>query len=281
MSISTPTRYEILVDRHLDDHWSDWFGDVTIHRRSDGSSSITATMVDQAQLHGLLAGLRDINASLVSLRATDTPLATESGRQPAVWVPTLTRSLVTSRVTLRPATEADAGPTWALRQLDSVNEWLTGCPPDLGAYRALFAQPDRLATTVVAELNNPANTHTGSRVLGDFMLQREDWAQREVTDEADGGQAELGWVLDPARAGHGYAAEALLELIRYSFNELGLRRVVATCFLGNDSSWRLMERVGMSREAHAVRDSLHRSGQWLDTVTYALLSDEWLAKSDR
>jgi RimJ/RimL family protein N-acetyltransferase len=36
-----------------------------------------------------------------------------------------------------------------------------------------------------------------------------------------------------------------------------------------------MERLGMRREAHAVEESLHRSGHWLDTVTYAILATEW------
>jgi hypothetical protein len=31
----------------------------------------------------------------------------------------------------------------------------------------------------------------------------------------------------------------------------------------------------MRRELHAVRESLHRSGRWLDTVGYAVLADEW------
>lgn len=31
----------------------------------------------------------------------------------------------------------------------------------------------------------------------------------------------------------------------------------------------------MRREAHTVRDSLHRSGRWLDGLRYALLADEW------
>jgi len=84
-------------------------------------------------------------------------------------------------------------------------------------------------------------------------------------------------VLHAAHSGHGYATEAVGELLRYCFEELGVRRVVANCFLANASSWRLMERVGMRRESHAVRESLHRSGQWHDTVTYALLADEWAA----
>lgn len=181
----------------------------------------------------------------------------------------LDRALTTDRLRLRPATAEDTDATWGFRQLDSVNEWLGGCPPDLDGYRTLFTGPERLATTVIVEL------HDGT-VIGDFMLRREDaWAQVDVADRAAGTQAELGWVLDPAHTGHGYATEAVRALIDFSFTDLGVRRVVANCFLDNDTSWRLMERVGMRREAHLVRESLHRSGAWLDTVAYALLADEW------
>jgi RimJ/RimL family protein N-acetyltransferase len=49
----------------------------------------------------------------------------------------------------------------------------------------------------------------------------------------------------------------------------------------NEASLSLMERVGMRRELHAVRESLHRSGQWLDTVGYAIFKDEWGAQRVR
>ena len=94
-------------------------------------------------------------------------------------------------------------------------------------------------------------------------------------DRARAVQAELGWSLDPAYTGNGYATEAVAELIRICFEELHLRRVIAQCFADNESSWRLMERVGMRRESHDVRGSLHRSGEWLDGLTYAMLADEW------
>jgi RimJ/RimL family protein N-acetyltransferase len=108
------------------------------------------------------------------------------------------------------------------------------------------------------------------------MLAVEDgWAQAEVAEQARGVHAELGWVMNPRHAGHGYASEAVRELIRLCFDELGLRRVAANCFADNEPSWRLMERVGMRREIYSVRDSLHRSGQWMDGMSYALLADEW------
>ena len=99
------------------------------------------------------------------------------------------------------------------------------------------------------------------------LCSREDaWGQREVSEQARNAQAELGWVLDPSHTGNGYATEAVRELLRYCFQDLGVHRVTTNCFLDNDTSWRLMERVGMRREVHAVQESLHRSGRWKDTV---------------
>jgi catechol 2,3-dioxygenase-like lactoylglutathione lyase family enzyme len=119
------------------------------------------------------------------------------------------------------------------------------------------------------------------RVVGDLMLSVEDaWSQGEVADRAAGVQAELGWVLDPEHGGSGYATEAVEELVRVCFEELGLRRVFASCFADNVPSWRVMERLGMRRELHAVQESLHRTRGWLDGYTYALLADEWRTRRD-
>ena len=174
----------------------------------------------------------------------------------------------TERLTLRPARPEDAEPTWRFRRQESVSRWLTELPRTLAAYADRFEDPDRLATTLVVERDGG--------VIGDLMLRIEDaWAQAEVADRARQTQAELGWVLDPRYTGQGYATEAVRELIRLCFEDLRLRRVVANCFGDNTASWRLMERLGMRRELHAVGESLHRSGEWLDTFGYALLVDEW------
>ena len=174
----------------------------------------------------------------------------------------------TDRLTLRAATPDDMKPTWRFRRLETVNRWLTRAPATLEEYRTQFERSDSLAKTLVFELN--------SEVIGDLMLQIEDaWAQAEMAKHARGVHAELGWVLHPDHAGRGYATEAVRELIRLCFEDLELRRVTANCFAANDASWRLMERVGMRRELYTVRESLHRSGEWLDGMGYALLADEW------
>jgi RimJ/RimL family protein N-acetyltransferase len=155
-----------------------------------------------------------------------------------------------------------------------VGQWLSNSPRDLEEYSKWFGDPGRLAKTLIIELNGV--------VIGDLMLSIQNaWAQSEIEDQARGVQAELGWCLSPEHGGHGYATEAVEELMRICFDELGLRRIKADCFADNEASWRLMERVRMRRELHTIRESLHRSGDWLDGLGYALLAEEWRVQSGR
>jgi RimJ/RimL family protein N-acetyltransferase len=184
----------------------------------------------------------------------------------------------TERLLIRPATTDDAERTWAYRRLDEVSQWLSGGDPGREEYIARFTEPGYLASALILEREDAA----GTVLIGDLKLAVEDgWAQREVAERAVGVQAELGWVLDPAHRGRGYAVEAVTALLGISFDRMGLRRIVAYCFADNEASWRLMERIGLRREMHTVADSLHRSGAWLDGLGYALLADEWRARTDR
>ncbi|GAA4968147.1 GNAT family protein [Kineococcus glutinatus] len=174
--------------------------------------------------------------------------------------------LRTERLLVRRAEAADADTTWGYRHLAEVARWVGVQPADRARWRDLLAE--RLHRTLVVEL--------GGRVVGDLMVRIEDgWAQHECAGRARGVQAELGWALDPAFGGRGYATEAVRELLRACFEDLGLRRVTASAFAANEASCRLMERVGMRCELRGVRDSLHRDLGWVDGVGYALLAEEW------
>ncbi len=61
------------------------------------------------------------------------------------------------------------------------------------------------------------------------------------------GRVELGWILNKAYQGHGYALEAARAAIEYGKNALGARRFFAQCDSENAGSYRLMERLGMRR----------------------------------
>lgn len=70
---SAPVGYRIRVAARLDGHWSSWFDDLTLTGESDGTTSLSGAVADQAQLHGLLAKIRDLGISLVSVEAIEPP----------------------------------------------------------------------------------------------------------------------------------------------------------------------------------------------------------------
>ncbi len=179
----------------------------------------------------------------------------------------------TERLTLRRLETEDAQATWEYRQLPQVQRWITSGAQTFEEYLDQFMLAKRYAHDVAVELGQ-ANGE--SRLIGTVMLKVQDgWGQTEIADATRAIEAEIGWSFDPNYGGQGFASEAVRSVLDLCFGPLGLRRVVAECFAANEPSWRLMERIGMRRESYSVRSGLHREGQWLDGMTYAVLADEW------
>jgi RimJ/RimL family protein N-acetyltransferase len=173
----------------------------------------------------------------------------------------------TERLTIRPATSADLRAVFEIRTLAEVGQWMPDRPTSYADFVLRFGEKEGLSRTLVIEVDGA--------VIGDLYLHVTDaWAQEDVADGA-GQQAEIGWCLSPAHQGHGYVSEGAAELVRICFDDLGVRRISAAAFADNVPSLRIMERLGMRRENHGVRDSLHRELGWIDGVVYALLADEW------
>jgi hypothetical protein len=65
--------YEIKVKEILDGHWSQWFEGMRLESRGETETRqdytlIIAPIADQPALHGLLAKIRDLNLTLISVR---------------------------------------------------------------------------------------------------------------------------------------------------------------------------------------------------------------------
>jgi len=63
-------RVEIRVKGRIDEHWSDWFDDLTI-THVDDETVLNGTVADEAALYGLLAKLRDLGLPLVSVQPSE------------------------------------------------------------------------------------------------------------------------------------------------------------------------------------------------------------------
>ena len=86
--------------------------------------------------------------------------------------------------------------------------------------------------------------------------------------------AELAYSLAREQWGKGLVTEAGRCVITWGFRDLGLDKIYAKTDLRNVRSSRVMERLGMTREAH-FRSHVLVEGVRRDEVHYGLLREEW------
>jgi hypothetical protein len=74
----TTAHYELRIAGHLDQHWSAWLGGLSLIHEDDGTTTLRGAVTDQAELHGLLAKVRDLGTTLISVTTIDIPASTAS-----------------------------------------------------------------------------------------------------------------------------------------------------------------------------------------------------------
>ncbi len=90
------------------------------------------------------------------------------------------------------------------------------------------------------------------------------------------GLHEVGWRLREDAWGQGYAKEAAIASLDFAFGSAGAEQVVALTVTGNEPSWGLMERLGMTRRP----DLDYEGPDWAETpvIVYVVRKDEWQAR---
>ena len=182
--------------------------------------------------------------------------------------------ITTPRLTLRPFTRGDVEAVFEYRSREDVALYLFDAP--LSRDECALAVQQRTVQTGWSEEGDKivlaVELSESGILIGEMSL---------IWRSAEARQGEIGWIFHPGHHGRGYATEAAGALFDLGFQGADLHRIFARCDARNGSSWRLMERLGMRREAHTVRESLHRDGEWLDGLSYALLAEEWVTRRSR
>jgi RimJ/RimL family protein N-acetyltransferase len=86
--------------------------------------------------------------------------------------------------------------------------------------------------------------------------------------------AEIGFTFAPRYQGRGFATEAAGALVDWAFTAAGLHRVIGRTEARNAASARVLEKLGMRREAHLVENEWVK-GEWQSELVYAVLDREW------
>ena len=178
--------------------------------------------------------------------------------------------LDTDRLVLRPFTRGDVDAVHAYRRREDVARYLFDVP----------LSREECALAVQQRIGQVALEVEGDKVILAVELRQTGALIGEVSliwRSVDARQGEVGWIFDPEYHGHGYATEAANAMLDLSFGPADIHRVFARCDVRNEPSWRLMERLGMRREAHFREHAIFKSA-WDEEYIYAMLWQEWHAR---
>ena len=173
----------------------------------------------------------------------------------------------TPRLILRPFQKRDLDDLYAYYALPEVTRYLYCKPHTLQEARDTLTKKMK-AVHLRKEgqrLVLAVEEKTSGKVMGEVGIL---WKSK---DQRTG---EIGYVFNPAYQGQGYATESAREMLRLGFETCAFHRVIACCDARNTASARLMERLGMRREAHLVENEMIK-GEWTDELIYAMLEREW------
>jgi hypothetical protein len=67
MPHSTPQPYQFRIREELDNDLAVWFSPLVIDHEPNGVTTLTGFIRDQAELHGMLIKIRDLNLTLLSV----------------------------------------------------------------------------------------------------------------------------------------------------------------------------------------------------------------------
>jgi RimJ/RimL family protein N-acetyltransferase len=175
--------------------------------------------------------------------------------------------LRTERLLLRPFAHSDLEALFAIHSDEEVTRWLYHGPRSLDETRELLARKSA-GDAFRAEgdwLSAAAVRQDGGELVADISLL---WASETHR------QGELGFVVHPAHQGRGYATEASRPMLDFAFATMRLHRVVGRLEPRNGGSARVLEKLGMRREAHLVENEWVK-GEWQSELVYAILAREW------
>ncbi|GAA4602492.1 GNAT family protein [Actinoallomurus liliacearum] len=179
--------------------------------------------------------------------------------------------IITERLHLRPYTSEDFDALHDIQSRPEVARYLYWGARDRDEVRQ--ALETKIRSSVIADENGGLQLAVvlpeSGTLIGDVVLM---WTSREHR------QGEIGYVFHPDHGGRGYATEAAEVMLRLGFEGLGLHRLVGRLDGRNTASARVLERLGMRREAHLVQNEIVK-GEWTDEVIYAMLEDEWRARA--
>jgi ribosomal-protein-alanine N-acetyltransferase len=171
----------------------------------------------------------------------------------------------TKSLFLRSFSITDAGDLFDYLSLPEIYRFEPGEPVSFTQAEQIAYQRSQSHDFWAAELKSE------SRMVGHLSFYRKDLPEWMTW--------ELGFIFNPKYQRRGFATEASEALVAYAFRELSAHRIVAHCNPENIASWKVLEKVGFTREGCLRKELFFWKDEqdkpiWTDTWVYAILESD-------
>lgn len=173
--------------------------------------------------------------------------------------------ILTDRLLLRKLEITDLDDFFEYRSLPEIYEFQSFKPEDLKKAKEFFSKISSIPDIRNTWFQLAVCIKENSKLIGDIGIHY-------LNDDA---QVEVGYTIAPIFQRNGYATEALIAVIQYLFYRVDKHRIIASVDPRNERSIKLLEKIGMRKEAHFIK-SIKADDLWLDDCIYALLKEEWI-----
>ncbi len=180
--------------------------------------------------------------------------------------PYLPLPIETSRLRLRALVPGDLAALHAIQSRPDVARWLYWEPRSEDEVR------EALERQIARAQDAP---ETGVALAVELMATGDLIGHVSLTlGPPEHRQAEIGFMFHPRHQGRGYATEASAAVLALAFDTYDLHRVYGRLEPRNAASARVLEKLGMRKEAHLIENEWVKD-EWQSEAVYALLAREW------
>ncbi len=190
------------------------------------------------------------------------------------------KQIETERLVLKAQTMQEQKRLWEILMMPEVNKYFLTVPPKFRE-KLLDWNKQEEYYKMDMEHANDSNIFRWSiflkdtgECIGRVSCHEGHDEDSNITDPSIRG---VGWLIDPAFQGKGYATEAATAMIDYMFNEVDINEIRTGAAIVNPASWMIMEKLGFIRQDKTKMVQYTFLDEPVEDYSYILTKEQWLS----
>lgn len=193
------------------------------------------------------------------------------------------RNIETERLSLKIPVMEDQYFLWNILRQEIVWQYYMHIPKRFNNDRSEFqksfddwSKQEKFYKMKIDNLNKDSDKYTWTIHLKDGTVIGQMTVQPNDKYPSNPKIRNVGWYIDPKLQGNGYAYEAAKAILDYMFTMTDIEEIQTEANVVNQSSWKLMEKLGFVRIGESLSSHYDKNGNQLSQYDYTINREMYL-----